>query len=283
MNILLARPYGYCYGVSKAMEIALKAKREHPKEEVFLIGAPVHNEDAISFLEKSGLTLLDGDFPSLRIALESLREGSVIVFSAHGHPRLFDEIAAKRGFTVYDGTCAFVQQNLLAALSSPSPVIYIGQSGHAERDAFLANSPSSYFIDAKTLAGDYESCPLTPSLIAQTTLSEEEIGKASARIRAKFPEARLIKERCTATKVRQEKVASLAKEADCAIILGSRSSNNARKLFDIASVFCPSWLCLDEKEVRSLDLSAFESVLVCSSASTSKEIVEETLSYLASL
>lgn len=283
MNILLARPYGYCYGVSKAMEIACLAKTEHPSQKVYLVGAPVHNEDAISFLEDKGLILLDGDFPTLLEELKKLKEGSVVVFSAHGHPFSFDEEAKKRGLLAYDGTCAFVQENLNSALACSSSLIYIGQEGHAEKEAFLANCPAAYFFDARSGKGNWAACPASPAIVSQTTLSGEEVSKAFLAIKEAFPEARLLKERCTATRVRQEKVAELSKKADCAIILGSKTSNNARKLYELALSSCPAWLCLDEKEVRLLDLSPYKNVLVCSSASTSKEIVEATVGYLSSL
>ncbi len=283
MDILLAKPYGYCYGVSKAMDIALRAKREHPDSNVYLIGAPVHNEDAIAYLSSKGLLLLDGDFASLKERVEALPQGSRVVFSAHGHPFSFDEVAKRKGFLVYDGTCAFVKENLDSALRSSSPIIYIGQEGHAEKDSFLANCPKARFYDAKTGEGDWRSCLPSPRIVSQTTLSEEEIRRACEDIRSFFPGAELLKERCTATRIRQEKVNELSKEADAALVLGSKTSNNAKKLFEIASANCRSWLCLDEKEVRSLDLSPYKKILVCSSASTSKEIVEATVNYLSSL
>ncbi len=282
MKILLAKPYGYCYGVSRAMEIASKAKKEHPDEEVYLIGAPVHNEEAISSLEAMGLLLLDGDFPSLEKKLNGLKEGSVVVFSAHGHPHSFDEVAKRRSLIVYDGTCSFVEENLSLALSSPN-LLYIGSEGHAEKEAFLANCPGARFYDARSGKGDWKECACPPTLICQTTLSGEEIKRAKEEIKATLGEFKLAKGRCTATKIRQEKVASLSKEADATVVLGSRTSNNATKLLQIASYNGPAYLCLDEKEVLGLDLSSFGTVLVCSSASTSKEIVDKVVRYLSSL
>lgn len=282
MRILLAKPYGYCYGVSRAMEIALKAKREHAQEQVYLIGAPVHNEEAISFLKEKGLLLLDGDFPFLAKRLGELQEGSVVVFSAHGHPRSFDEIARRRKLIVYDGTCSFVEENLSLGLSSPR-LLYIGSAGHAEKEAFLANCRKARFYDAKSGEGDWRACEKPPTIICQTTLSGEEITKAKREIGSFFGDCSLVKERCTATEVRQERVASLSKEADATIVLGSKTSNNANKLLQIASANGKAYLCLNEKEVRELDLCPCRTVLVCSSASTSKEIVEATLAYLSSL
>ncbi len=282
MKILLARPCGYCYGVSRAMGLAAQAKKEHPEEEVYLIGAPVHNEDAIKALQSQGLCLLEGPFASLEEKLKVLKEGSVVVFSAHGHPFSFDTIAKERHFITYDGTCAFVEENLASGLSCANP-LYIGSEGHAEKEAFLANCPQARFYDVKTGKGDWRSCLSSPTLICQTTLSEEEIKKAKEEIGEAYGEFTLAKERCTATRLRQESVATLSQQANATLVLGSATSNNATKLLEIALKSGPAFLCLDKKEVEAIDLSPFKTILVCSSASTSSQIVEEALAYLSTL
>ena len=265
------------------MAIALKAKDAHPLEPIFLLGAPVHNEEALSFLKEKGLSLLDGDFPSLEENLSSLPEGSVVVFSAHGHPKRFEEIASEKGFALYDGTCSFVRNNQEEGLKRDGPIIYVGERGHAEKKAFLANCPTAYFYDAADGSGNWRDCPAPPRLICQTTLSGQEVRKAVSEIGARFPSFRLSKERCTATRLRQEEVFRLSKAADCAVILGSRTSNNTKKLSEIASLHCPAFLCLDENEVKLLDLSGKDAVLVASGASTSSSTVEKTVAYLSSL
>lgn len=283
MKVILSKPFGYCYGVMQAMSIASSAKKAHPNEDVYLLGAPVHNEEAIERLKEEGLILIDGDFTSLEKSLLALKRGSVVVFSAHGHPASFDEIARSKEFEVHDGTCAFVRENIKAGLSSLKPVIYIGESRHSEKEAFLANCKGAYFIDAISLEGDCASCPSAPLLIAQTTLSLLEMERAVRKIKEIYPDAEIAKERCSSTRIRQERVAELSKKVDCAIVLGSKTSANSRNLLAIASLNCPSFLCLNEKEVASLDLSSYRSALVCSGASTEASTVDKTVSYLSSL
>ncbi len=282
MEVLLVSPFGYCSGVYEALSLAKKAKRENPQADVYLVGCPVHNELAISGLEKEGLKLLDERKEDLGKAILSLPEGSVLVFSAHGHPRLWEEEAAKRGLCFYDATCPFVKQNE-AIGKETSPLIYIGSPAHAEAIAFLANCPHAYFYDASTGEGDWRNCPAHPRLVSQTTLSEGEIELAEREIKEKYPDAALLKGRCQATRQRQSSIRKAAQNADAAIILGSKTSNNSRKLQEIASQFCPSFLCLDLQEVKALPLEEYKKIALASGASTPREVYFQVRDYLSSL
>ena len=282
MEVLLVSPFGYCSGVSAALSLAEKAKREAPGREVYLLGCPVHNELAIKSLSALGLRLLDGGKVDLEKAILALPSGSALVFSAHGHPRAWDDLAQRKGLSVYDATCPFVRQNE-ALGKERNPLIYIGLPSHEEAEAFLANCPHAYFYDAASGDGDWRQCPGSPSLIAQTTLSEEEVHDAKEEILASFPGAVLLKGRCYATKERQKAIREAAKDSDATIVLGSKSSNNSRKLQEIAASFGPSYLCLDLGEVKALPLEGYRKIALASGASTPREVYFQVRDYLSSL
>ena len=192
MQILPLSPHGYCAGVKRAMAMALEAKKNHPNENVYLLGNLVHNEIAVAELEKAGLLVIDERKTPLLDGLLSLQKGDVLVFSAHGHPASYDDLASLKGLTVIDATCPFVTQNTFEGQNSGSPVVYIGVEGHLESEAFLANCPDAVFYDAKK--GEYNMLKVKgkkkdPLIIAQTTLSGEEVERAVKDIRSTFPEA----------------------------------------------------------------------------------------------
>lgn len=282
MEVLSILPFGYCSGVEKAMGIAIKAKRENPNRKVCLLGSLIHNESAISFLKSQGLILLDEAATNLENALKSLDEGDVVVFSAHGHPRHYDDIVKEKGLIAYDATCRFVNENLASSVAK-SPLIYIGQEGHLEKEAFLANCPSAYFYSVSSGGGSWRKCQEPPYVIAQTTLSGEEISKALGEIESHLGRAEFIKGRCLATSTRQKAMEEGARNADCAIVLGSSTSNNSKKLVEIASKSCPAFLCLGLEEVKRLDLSKFAKVALASGTSTSRETFLEVRAYLQKL
>lgn len=282
MEVLSVIPFGYCSGVEKAMSVAINAKRENPDRNVCLLGSLIHNETAIAYLKSQGLILLDESLINLEKALKDLEKGDVVVFSAHGHPRYYDDVAKEKGLLVYDATCRFVNENLSSSVGK-SPLIYIGQEGHLEKEAFLANCPSAYFYSVSNGEGSWRECEKHPSIIAQTTLSGEEISKALEEIESQLGQAEFIKGRCLATSLRQKAMEEGAKNADCAIVLGSATSNNSKKLFEIAAKHCPAFLCLGLDEVKRLDLSRFKKVALSSGTSTSRETFLEVRSYLQTL
>ena len=140
MKVTTISPFGFCMGVTKAIEVAKKAKKEHPNEDVFVIGNLVHNERIIEEIRTLGLIVLDEREKSLRDWLISLPEQSVIVFTAHGHAPELDEIASRKKMLVYDSTCVFVKENeemIKEEIRSGGEIIYIGQRNHAEANGAI--------------------------------------------------------------------------------------------------------------------------------------------------
>ena len=89
MDVKILEPRGYCAGVNNAILIAIKAKQEHPNQDVYVLGMLVHNNQVVQNLESKGImTAYD---------IKDIPEGSVIVFTAHGHDKKLDEIAKEKG------------------------------------------------------------------------------------------------------------------------------------------------------------------------------------------
>lgn len=278
---------GYCEGVQKAISLAIKAKGEHPNQNVYLLGGLIHNQATMDELSKQGLILLDERKTPLEESLNSLKSGDVVVFSAHGHDKKLDEIAKSKGIISYDATCSYVEDNLREAnqIKGNSPIIYIGSKGHAESEAFLSNCPEAHFYDLKSDA--LLSKPMegsAPHIICQTTISYPELYDAFKKIKALYPAALIGKERCNATSLRQEGIRKLDSGVDVVIILGSVYSNNSTKLYEIAkSRGFEAHLCRDLSEVKTLDFSDKKNAALASGASTSTEAYKQVLEYLRSL
>ncbi len=285
MDVLPLRPSGYCAGVTAAISLAIQAKKDHPDQNVYLLGLLVHNEDAVAALEKLGLIPLDERERPLLDYLFDLKKGDVVVFSAHGHPSSYDDLAREKGLVIVDATCRFVNENLDLAKQSDRPVLYIGLGGHLESEAFLANCPDAFFYDVKTrrCAGilALKGKNVDPLIITQTTLSKDEIDFAMADLRTIFPNAVLTKERCASTTLRQKALKEMPDDIDVVIVLGSKRSNNSLKLAEIAAAKgVETYLCLDLEDVRKLDLREKRRAALISGASTSGETFDDVLTYL---
>lgn len=284
MEVYEVKPYGYCLGVLEAMSLAKKAREENPSLPCFVLGMLVHNEDAVKELSESGLKVLDERKGNLKDQLEDIPDGSVVIFSAHGHPYQYDEIAKRKDLIVYDATCRFVKENLDFASFQSKPIIYIGVRNHLESMAFLANVPDSIFYDVSTGACDFNKLTSSPIVLSQTTLSFSELEKAHGEILKRYPDAEFGKERCFSTSQRQYALTKIEEDCDVIIVLGSELSNNSRKLYEIGkNMGLPTFLCLGLEEMKKLDLSDYKKAALASGASTSLSTYKECKEYLLSL
>ena len=291
MKVYCCEPHSYCSGVVKAFLLAKKAKRENPGKDVYLLGSLVHNEEAIKELQKEGFFLLDERKSDLFSSLKQIPDGSVLLFSAHGHPKSFDELAKTKNLIVYDATCEKVKKNLEAIayfLHAGREVIFLGEKGHQEAAASVSIGEKVHFMDGKRINEfPYEEIKdKAPAFLCQTTMGDEEVRLASKSLQEKIPGVYIIDSRCESTKKRQFALRLAPKEADVIVILGSISSNNTMKLLSIAKESHPEariFRVLDLEELKKKDLRPYSYCLLSSGASTSPRVYQECLSYLESL
>ncbi len=291
MKVYCLEPHSYCSGVTSAFLLAKKAKKENPGKKICLLGSLVHNEAAIKELEEEGFLLLDERKGDLLTALKGLEEGTIVVFSAHGHPSAYEEIAKEKGLIVYDATCEKVKKNLEAIayfLRAGREVVFLGEKGHQEAIASTSLGEKVFFLDEKKMNEfPFEQIKdKAPAFLAQTTMGEEEVRKASHLLLSKIPGAYILDSRCESTKKRQFSLLLAPKEADAIIVLGSQNSNNTMKLVSIAKESHPDarvFRALDLEELKKRDLSPYSYCILASGASTSPKDYDECLAYLRSL
>jgi 4-hydroxy-3-methylbut-2-enyl diphosphate reductase len=292
MKVIKIEPHSYCEGVTRAFALALKSKKEHPDSPVYLLGSLVHNEDAVAELLEKGFHLIDEKKENLREALLSLPEDSYLIFSAHGHPEEYEKIAEDRHLRIIDATCPFVSQNMQkgkALLSSGREIIYLGEKGHLEAEAFLSLDPSRVFLlDPASLSSfDYSLIKdKAPGFICQTTMGSEEVAKATAEVYKHIPALFFLDGRCPSTKKRQQAIVIAPFEADLFVILGSLSSNNTMKLVHLAKESHPNARiirAIDLNELKKFNLKQNHIAILASGASTSPSAYKACLEYLESL
>jgi 4-hydroxy-3-methylbut-2-enyl diphosphate reductase len=290
MLVSILSPFGFCEGVVKALQTAQKARSEHPSSPIFLLGALVHNEPVIAELTREGFVICDEKKRPLSEWIASLKEGSVVVFSAHGHDPKFDAIAKQKHLVVYDATCRFVLDNaslIRQELAQGTDVIYIGELNHSESAAALAISPEKIHLFSSKTSFEFGAIrSQTPLVISQTTMSAQDVLSAEAAIKAKFPKAKFADKRCVSTEQRQKAVLNAPKDVDLFVIMGSKASNNTDKLVDIAKLAFPKAVVirvLDLAELKTIELTGHHKVALASGASTSPADFESVYHYIYSI
>lgn len=291
MKVFCLEPHSYCEGVTRAFLLAKRAKKENPDKEIYLLGSLVHNEEAIAALLNEGFHLIDERNMDLAESMKKLNPGDVVIFSAHGHPSNYDDLAKERDLIVYDATCDKVKKNLDAIryfIHAGREVIFLGEKGHLEAIASLSIGEKVHFLNAKDIRSfDFSLVKdKAPAFLSQTTMSEDEVRECSRFVLEHIPAAFIMDGRCESTKKRQFNLRLAPFSADSVVILGSKTSNNTMKLVAIAKESHPDariFRALDLNELQRFNLKPYHYCILASGASTSPKDYNECLAYLQGL
>ena len=106
LTIRLAKEFGFCYGVERAVEYAYQARKKFPDRTIYLAGEIIHNPHVNSKLQAMGITFLmpeDG-----RIDFSGVKEQDVVILPAFGVTIRDFEILRQIGCVMVDTTCGSV-------------------------------------------------------------------------------------------------------------------------------------------------------------------------------
>ena len=100
----LAREFGFCYGVDRAVDYAYQARRRFPDRTVYLTGEIIHNPHVNDELRGLGIRFLSDEGESL----EALTPDEVVILPAFGVTIELLADLQQRGCTLVDTTCGSV-------------------------------------------------------------------------------------------------------------------------------------------------------------------------------
>jgi 4-hydroxy-3-methylbut-2-enyl diphosphate reductase len=104
LTIHLAREFGFCYGVDRAVDYAYQARKRFPDQQVYLTGEIIHNPHVNDQLRAQGIRFLSDPGESL----DALSTSDVVILPAFGTTvELLQDLTA-RGCTLVDTTCGSV-------------------------------------------------------------------------------------------------------------------------------------------------------------------------------
>jgi 4-hydroxy-3-methylbut-2-enyl diphosphate reductase len=104
LTIHLAREFGFCYGVDRAVDYAYQARRRFPDQNVYLTGEIIHNPHVNDRLRASGIRFLS----EMSASWDSLGPADVVILPAFGVTVSDMARLADQGCTLVDTTCGSV-------------------------------------------------------------------------------------------------------------------------------------------------------------------------------
>lgn len=145
VKFLIARHFGFCYGVENAIEIAYKAIAENPEKRIFLLSEMIHNPEVNRDLQAHGISFIMDTDGSQRIPWESLRAEDIVIVPAFGTTVEIESRLREIGIGIatYDTTCPFVQKVWKRAESlgqEQHTIVVHGKHRHEETRATFSHS-----------------------------------------------------------------------------------------------------------------------------------------------
>jgi len=250
MEVKLAKSYGFCFGVKRAIEIAEQHKNSAT------MGPLIHNKKEISRLKNDFNVDLYED-------ISDVKHNDTVIIRTHGITKNDLQTLKKHDAKVINATCPFVTtpQQIVKNMSKENySIIIFGDEEHPE-----VKGVKSYGEDVFVVKDITELKNINPKFdkiatVAQTTKQKDHYSEIINALMIKYKEVRVFNTICDATFENQAAADELSKEVDIMIVIGGKNSSNTKQLFYICEKNTKTYHIEDEKE---LDKSWFDNKNSC--------------------
>jgi 4-hydroxy-3-methylbut-2-en-1-yl diphosphate reductase len=145
IKFLIARHFGFCYGVENAVEIVYKIIEQSPEKKIFLISELIHNQVVNLELQSRGVKFIMDISGNQQVNWEDINSSDVVIVPAFGTTREVENILLEKGIDAkrFNTTCPFVERvwNKAAELGrNDYTVIIHGKTRHEETRATYSHS-----------------------------------------------------------------------------------------------------------------------------------------------
>jgi len=277
-EVRVASNAGFCFGVERAIELAVSAVEEGPGP-VYTLGPIIHNPQVVEHLREKGLMMAK--------SLEEIQKGAVIIRS-HGAPKGVIEEASSRNLKVIDATCPLVNRlkdRVMDLVGEGYKVVIVGDSDHPEVSAILSFAgPQCLAVKNVEELPNCENLTGKVGLVAQTTQSLKNLQEVASHLVVICSEIRVYQTTCHSTNTRSAEARKMAREVDVMVVVGGKNSSNTRRLADAAAEEGATTYHIESaEELAQLDIPKNCVFGVTAGASTPSWVIEEVVAALQSI
>jgi len=287
MQVILAKPRGFCAGVDRAIEIVERALELHGAP-IYVRHEVVHNKYVVDDLRAKGAVFVD--------ELDQIPAGSPVVFSAHGVSQAVRREAQARGLNAFDATCPLVTKvhvEVTRMREQGREIVMIGHRGHPEVEGTMGqvdndgSGAGMHLVESPADVGRLQvHAPANLAYVTQTTLSVDDAAEIISALKARFPAIVGPKKDdiCYATQNRQDAVKALARQCDVVIVVGSPNSSNSNRLREVAhNAGVPAYMIDTAQQLDPQWVAGCARVGVTAGASAPEVLVQDLLARLRAL
>ncbi len=274
MSVRVAKSAGFCFGVSRAVELVEKAAQEGRK--VATLGPIIHNRHVVDKFEKMGVRVIETP--------EEALPGETVIIRSHGISRAVYERLEAQKVEIIDATCPFVKRIhtiVSRACEEGRLPIIIGTPTHPEVEGIAGWCKDfRVFQDAseleKWVTDEKISSNLAICMVSQTTSTESLWKLCGEFAKKQFTNLKIFDTICRATEYRQSEAAELSGVCQAMVVVGDPKSSNTGRLAMICREHCDRVFLVDNAaELKAEDFSGVTDVGITAGASTPAWIIKE--------
>lgn len=165
VRFILARHFGFCYGVENAIEISYKALEDNPGKRIFLLSQMIHNPEVNEDLEGRGLRFIQDTHGQMLMDWSELKSDDIVIIPAFGTTLETEARLKALGIDPlkHNTTCPFVEKvwKRSAQLGETAHTVIIhGKAAHEETRATFSHTAKG-----------------SPAVIVKDMAETEELGR----------------------------------------------------------------------------------------------------------
>ena len=274
MSVKIAKSAGFCFGVSRAVDLVEKAAAQG--KNVVTLGPIIHNRHVVDRFKSLGVGVIDKP--------EEAKPGQTVIIRSHGVARDVVNRLEAQGVQIIDATCPFVKRihNLVSQAEAEGrlPVI-IGTRSHPEVEGIAGwCGHCRIFENAEELQSwldedeNRKNIPVT--MVSQTTSTEKIWISCEKIVKKHLSNPKINDTICRATELRQTEAAQLSKTCQAMVVVGDLTSSNTGRLAMICREHCGKVYLVDNaSELKPEDFQGVTDVGITAGASTPAWIIKE--------
>jgi 4-hydroxy-3-methylbut-2-en-1-yl diphosphate reductase len=155
LTVKLAKEFGFCYGVERAIDLAYAARKVFPEHPIYILGEIIHNPEVNDQLRDMGIKFLSGREKNADI--NDLSEGDLVIIPAFGTEVATRRMLEEKGCRFIDTTCGDVMsvwKRVRQYSREQATSIIHGKAWHEETKATSsqATATNGHYLVVFTLA-----------------------------------------------------------------------------------------------------------------------------------
>lgn len=148
VDFVLARHFGFCFGVENAVEKVYAVLDQYPEKNIYLLSQMIHNPNVNADLQERGIKFIMDTNGTQLITWDTITSDDIVLIPAFGTTLEIEAILKSKNITgkAFDTTCPFVEKvwNRSKKLGEDDYTIIVhGKASHEETRATFSHSSAN--------------------------------------------------------------------------------------------------------------------------------------------